>query len=264
MADAVDISQGLQPSETAAAPTDTTAAPASTPTPAPAAPAANPPAATTAQPAPAYTLDDTPQFLRDSLPMDKVKVDNSAPANPDDAKATAYVKPDSPDTINVANPTQMTQTQLDHELSHSYMYHLESQGVKFAPINTKDPYNYGGVDQLVKDQQNGKKATDYSQEQLAKMVEEQAGRVKNLQVWAKTGTIQQKDIDDYNKWRSAVTPIFQQLTALNKGAKKYTAQPDDPHVIRDIPEFSNTKIDLSAGLQPTSQAATPGPKPAGF
>lgn len=241
---APDISQGLQPSTTAAAPS----------TPSPAAQPADPNATA---PAP-YSVDAGPQFVRDSTNGIKVTPGNAADFQ-DQAMGgaennQAYVNPEDPTNIRVMRPDLVTQNVIDHEMSHVYMDQLEKQGVKFAPVNAKDPYSYDPS------KMTGKQDTDFSQEQLARMVQDDSGKIKNLQAMAKGGSLTQKDIDDYQKWKGAVGPVISQLASRIKGAKTYSAQ-DAPNSVSDIPAMSSTRIDLSAGLTPKSSA---GPKPAGF
>lgn len=245
--DTVDISHGLQPSNTTAAPATASAKPA------------DPNATAPAQ----YSVDAGPQFVRDSTSGTPIKI---APGQASDFQDQAiggaenneaYVNPNEPNTIRVMRPDLVTQNVIDHEMSHVYMDQLEKQGVKFAAVDPKAPYTYDP------EKMSGKQDTDFSQEQLARMVQDASGKIKTLKAMAKGGSLTQKDVDDYQKWKGAVGPVISQLAARIKGAKTYSAQ-DDGKSVSDIPAMSNTRVDLSAGLQPVSKSAAPGPKPAGF
>lgn len=202
----------------------------------------------------------SPQFLRDS--GENVRI---TPGDPKDLEGQsfggneltqAYVNPNDPSNIRVLQPNNMTQNIVDHEMAHTYMDQLEKQGVKFADVDPKAPYAYDP------EKMQGKKDTDFSQEQLAKMVQDDVGKVSVLKGMAANHSLSQKDVDEYNKWKSAVGPVISQLAARIKGAKTYASQ-DDGKSVSDIPAMSNTRLDLSAGLQPVSKP-TAGPKPAGF
>jgi hypothetical protein len=118
-------------------------------------------------------LRDVPALLKRGLDNNKITIKDAGPKTAYGHSAIASVDDDSPNTINIhdkakfmgAAPFQRT-AMLSHELTHRLMDNapptLQS---KFAPINQTDPYGY--------DENNlkGKPITNFSGEQLARMVE---------------------------------------------------------------------------------------------
>lgn len=122
----------------------------------------------------AQALLGVPAFLKRGLDGNKLNV-VAAPAQMGYGHpAIASVADDAPNTIRIhdqerfKNATGAQRTGLlAHELTHAQM-DKASPGLKFAAINQDDPYSY--------DENNlaNKKVTDFSPEQLAKMVETNA------------------------------------------------------------------------------------------
>lgn len=209
------------------------------------------------------SIADSPLFLRNALPSQVTMT----PGDPKDLQGQnfggneltqAYVDPRQPYAIRVMQPQNLTQNVVDHELSHVYMDQLERQGVKFAPVNPKAPYDYGGVEGL-----HGKQVGDLSQEQLGRIIQDHRGRVMTMRALAKTGPVPQNELDDYNKWTGSVGPIIHQLSAL--GSKtQYTAPTVPQGSLSDLPEFGGgiitPKVPSPISVMPIPGAA----KPAGF
>lgn len=208
-----------------------------------------------------YSLDEIPQFERDTLPMDQVKVTQGTPyamtgIGAEHRHATAYVSPKNPLAIEVLDPHTFKQPQLDHEMTHAYE---DTTGAKFAPVNPADLYGYGGADGLMRDAQAGKKVTDYSNEQLARIVENHTQYTRDLMAKAKDGSLTQEDVDEYRKWQGAVAPVIHGLAGLAGNKRQYQAQPTAPNAISDFPEFSSRRVDLPANLPHRQAPATPKP-----
>ncbi len=206
------------------------------------------PSATTAKPL--YSMDAVPQFLRDTLDMTKVKIGGMDPnavknattyTGPTGKPLADYVSSDDPYTIHSDPNIPLRQSLLNHELTHTYQ---DISGAQFAPADPKDPYNYGGVQGLLDAQAKGKKINDFSNEQVARMIQDHTERTSALKTYAAQGVLQPEDVAAYQKWKSAVGPYVTQLAAL-KG-KKYAAQPEKPGTISDLPEFSNDTIPVPA------------------
>ena len=203
-------------------------------------------------PAPATSLVSAsptaaPKFLQDSLPLNKISVkpvdmndfqganvtgNNGRPTGGD---AYGYVKSDDPYTVHTSDKG-FTQSSLNHEMTHMYQDTLPPS-VKFAEASKTDPYNYGGVDGLTQAAKSGKKITDFSNEQVAKMVQDHTEKTNMIMQFAKLGVLQPGDVDKYNQWKSAVGPYMTQLAGLN--GKSYKAAPAQPGTISDLPEMSD-------------------------
>lgn len=208
---------------------------------------------------PNYSLDQIPRFLRDTLPMNKVSVGQGsldelkgyAASHPN---AASYVQDSNPYAIKVLNSQQFNQGVLNHELSHAYQ---DQTKAKFAPVNPNNVYGYGGTAGLASTMQKGAKVTDFSPEQLARIVETHSNTFNQLAQKAQAGQLTQEDVNDYQQWRGAVSPLMQQFAALS--GKKYSAQPAQPNTISDLPEFSDQSISLPANLPHRAAPVQPNP-----
>lgn len=195
-----------------------------------------------------YSLQDAPLFLRDTLPMDQIKieqgnVDAMTGLGAEHRKATAYVSPKNPHSIEVLDPSTFQQAQLNHELSHAFQDQLPPT-VQFAAPNPESLY-YGASDPAYISHNADPAA--YSKEQLARMVENQTQKWSDLQAKAKSGKLYKEDVDDYLKWRSALAPVISKFASLS--GKNYQAPQMDKNMLYDLPEFSTGTLPIPENIQ---------------
>lgn len=197
-------------------------------------------------PHPNYSLSEAPQFLRDALPMNQFKVEQGNPdamtgLGAEHHHATAYVSPKAPNTIEVLDPNTFKQAQLNHELTHSYE-HGPLGKTQFAPENPSNLYDYGGMKGLTRDAN----PQHYSDEQLARIVEQQSDRTARLRDLISSGKAYQEDIDEYNRWNQAAAPLIHSFAAA--GGHSYPAYSPQPGTVADLPEMSGWTAPVPAGI----------------
>ena len=136
------------------------------------------------KPPPGYSLEDVPDFLKPTAANAKVEV------QPPNGIDVARVSPAAPNTVVVNQPSQFTQGDLDHEMTHSYdlsrnpaviaqeakVQAQQKAAGMYTPIPGRLPkaYDYGGANGLIAAQQNGKTIANFGPEQRAQMVKDYA------------------------------------------------------------------------------------------
>lgn len=198
----------------------------------------------------ANALVGVPSFLKSGLDDNLSVVQATPQKGYSGHSAIASVDDDSPNTIRIhdadllakASPAQRTAL-LAHELTHRQM-DQSAPTIRFKPVDPTAPYDY--------DENNlaGKKITDFSGEQLAKMVE--------------TNTAYQNDpsISAARKAQVAAlyTPIIKQLSQLPQ-ATINTQQPDNSMQINPTANppagvsFDDSPLVTPAETGPTTPAS---------
>lgn len=114
-------------------------------------------------------LQNVPDFLKPTASQSKIEV---APANSDYA---AEVQPWAPRTVKYFGEDQITQPTTTHEVTHEFQdsRNLSVVGDEMYNIlagRTNKSYDYGGIDGLLKAQQEHKSIEDFGPEQQADIV----------------------------------------------------------------------------------------------
>lgn len=193
-------------------------------------------------------LTGVPGFLKSGL-ADNLRVVQAAPTTGYSGhSAIASIADNDPNTIRIheadvlrnASPAQRTAL-LAHELTHRQMDQA-APGIKFQPVNPHDPYFYQERELA------GTKITDWSPEQLARMVE--------------TNTAYQNDpsISAGRKKQVAATyqPILSQLSQLPQ-ATIDTQQPAGNQINTTANAPAGVQFDSAPLVQPVEAGATNGP-----
>jgi hypothetical protein len=152
-----------------------------------------------------YTVQDLPDFLRASNQNTKV-----VPAARNNT-AIATVDVADPNTIKVREPQLFTNPVYTHESTHVYQMSRNPGVVKdvenrYATGKLPAGYDYGGVDGLLKAQQQRKTIAHFGPEQQARMVEDYQRQTKEAMAAGNAALL--------DKITKAYHPFIQQLAGL--------------------------------------------------
>lgn len=156
-------------------------------------------------PPPGYSLEDVPAFLRPTAATMNVQV------QPPNGIDVARVTSTNPNTVEVNEPSQFGQPQLDHEVTHGYQFSRNPAVVSqmegdLASGRVPTAYTYGGPQGLIQARQQGKTIADFGPEQQAEMV-------KDYQQGTQAA-IASGDAGKLDRLNQAYGPYLQQLARL--------------------------------------------------
>jgi hypothetical protein len=160
---------------------------------------------TTPTPPAGYKLENVPDFLKPTAEQSKVVV------QPPNNKDIAVVHSSTPTEVDVNEPTQFNQPDLNHEETHVFQFSRNPEVVQQMESDLQTgklpkTYTYGGPDGLLQAQQQHKTIADFGPEQQAEMVKDyQAGTQEALA---------KNDAAKLDKLNAAYGPFVRQLSNL--------------------------------------------------
>lgn len=161
----------------------------------------------TTQPVPplGYSLEDVPAFLRPTAEESKIVVD------PPNNTSIAQVNSTNPNEIDIHEPSQFHQPQLNHEETHVFQFSrnpaiVQKMESDLATGKLPKTYTYGGTDGLIAAQRQGKTIADFGPEQQAEMV-------RNYQQETQEA-VRKGDATGLDKLNLAYGPLIRQLAKL--------------------------------------------------
>ncbi len=124
-----------------------------------------------------YSLEAVPAFLQPTAANSQVVV------KPPDNRSIALVSSKEPNVVQVHEPSQFGQPQLDHEETHVFDLSRNPAVVSqmendLASGKLPKTYTYGGPDGLLQAQREGKTIADFGPEQRAEMMSDYADGTK--------------------------------------------------------------------------------------
>lgn len=152
-----------------------------------------------------YSLQNVPNFLKPTAA--NMTVDVQPPNGLDVARVTST----NPNVVQVNQPDQFGQPQLNHEVTHGFQFSRNPAVVQqmegdLASGELPKSYTYGGADGLLAAQQQRKTIADFGPEQQAEMVSNYQQEAQNA--------IAQKDMAGLDKLNQAYGPYIRQLVNL--------------------------------------------------